>query len=207
MALTTYAELQASVSAWLHRSDMTALIPDFITLAESRMNGDLEARSMETRVTLTCVPGTTLAARYVALPTDMLEMRRLSLVDSDPATVLEYKSPDQLIADNRYLLAASKPACFTIIGANIELSPPPDSDYPIELIYQQKIPALSITNTTNWLLTAFPDIYLYGTLLSASPFTQDDERLAVYERKYQESVKTINSIDWYSGSTMRVRAR
>lgn len=207
MALATYSDLLASVASWLHRTDMAALIPDFIVLAESRMNGDLASRSMEVRTTLTCMPGPTLAARLVPLPSDMLEMRRLSVVDTDPAVVLEYKSPDQLMVDNRYILAAAKPACFTVIGSNIELSPPPDSAYPLELIYQQRLPALSFGNPTNWLLTAFPDAYLFGTLLAACPFTQDDERIAVYERRYQAAVDTINSIDWYSGSTMRVRAR
>ena len=207
MAITTYAELQTSVANWLHRSDLTALIPDFIMLAESRMNADIESRSMEARVTLTCVPGSTLAARLVALPTDMLEMRRLSVVDTDPAQVLEYKSPDQIMQDNPYLLSAARPSCFTVIGANIELASPPDAAYPLELIYQQRIPALSVSNTTNWLLAGFPATYLWGALASASPYTQDDERIAIYERKYQEMVNTINRIDWYSGSTLRVRAR
>lgn len=207
MSITTYSELQASVASWLHRTDLTALIPDFITLAEQRMNGDLDSRSMEVRTTLTCTADGTLNARLVALPTDMLEMRRLLVVDTDPARVLEYKSPDQLVADNLYLLSAAKPDSFTVVGTNIELSPPPDSAYPLELVYKQRIPALSNSNTTNWVLTQNPSIYLWGALLAASPFTQDDERMPIYERKYQEAKETINSIDWYSGSTLRVRAR
>ena len=207
MAIVDYASLQSSVASWLHRTDLAAMIPDFIMLAEQRMNGDLDARSMEVRITLVCTPGPTLAARIVPLPADMLEMRRVLVVDADPAQVLEYKSPDQAVADNPYLLAAARPNAFTVIGASMELSPTPDKAYPLELIYQQRIPSLSSTNTTNWAIQQNPSIYLWGALLAASPFTQDDERLAVYERKYQEAKETINSIDWYSGSTLRVRAR
>lgn len=207
MSIATYSDLQTAVASWLHRTDLTALIPDFIMLAEQRMNGDFDSRSMEVRTTLTCTPGSTLTARLVALPTDMLEMRRLSVVDADPAQVLEYKSPDQLVADNSYLLTASRPDSFTVIGGNIELSPPPDQAYPLELIYQQRIPPLSVSNTTNWVLANYPNAYLFGTLAASAPFTQDDERAVVFERKYQEAKVVINSIDWYSGSTLRVRAR
>lgn len=207
MSIVDYASLQTSVAAWIHRTDLAALIPDFIMLAEQRMNGDLDSRSQEARVTLTCAPGTTLAARLVALPTDMLEMRRLLVVDADPATVLEYKSPDQLVADNPYLLTPRKPSSFTIIGANIELASPPDQTYPLELIYQQRIPPLTSINTTNWVITSNPALYLFGALLAASPYTQDDSRLGVFETEYKKAVETTNSIDWYSGSTMRVKAR
>ena len=128
-------------------------------------------------------------------------------MDSDPATVLEYKSPDQLVADNNYLLASGRPDSFTVIGSNLELSPPPASAYPLELIYIQKIPALSAGNPTNWLLTANAAIYLFGTLVASAVYTQDESRLPFWEKKYKEGVETINSIDWYSGSTLRVRAR
>lgn len=207
MSITTYAELQTAVASWLHRSDLTTLIPDFITLAETRMNSDLDARSMEVRTTLTCVPGATLAARLVALPTDLLEVRRVLLVDTDPATVLEYKSPDQIVADRPFLLAAARPNSFTVIGSNLELSPPPDGAYPLELIYRQRIPALTASNTTNWALTQSPNVYLFGALLSSVIFTQDESRLPVWNAQYDKAVEDINSIDWYSGSTMRVRAR
>ena len=33
MALTTYTELKASVADWLNRTDLTNVIPDFISLA------------------------------------------------------------------------------------------------------------------------------------------------------------------------------
>jgi len=204
--ITTYSELQSSVASWLHRTDLTALIPDFITLAEARLQGDVVSRSMEVRTTLTCSPGSDVTARYVALPADMLEMKRLTLM-TDPAVVLEYKSPDQLVADNSYLLSSAIPTCFAVVAGNIELSPPPDSAYDLELVYYQKIPALSVSNTTNWLLTANPNAYLFGSLLASIPYTQDESRQALWNQKYQEAIETTNSIDWYSGSTMRVRAR
>jgi hypothetical protein len=37
MALSTYSDLQTAVATWLHRSDLTAIIPDLITLAETHL--------------------------------------------------------------------------------------------------------------------------------------------------------------------------
>lgn len=202
MAIGTFAELQTAVASWLHRTDLTARVPEFITLAETRLNGDVKARPMETRTTLT----TTASSRFVTLPTDMLDMRRLTLMTA-PSDPLEYKSPDQLIDDSRYLDSIGRPTSFTIVGTQIELAPTPDSAYSLELVYRQRIPALSDSATTNWLLTANPNVYLYGALLAAAPWTQDEARMPIYERLYQEGVDALNSVDWYSGSTLRVRSR
>lgn len=203
MSITNYTELQASLANWLHRGDLIALIPDFITLAETRINGTLVSRNMEARVTLTCTP----ANRYVAFPSDMMDMKRLSVIDADPAQVLQYKSPDQLMEDNAYITATSRPACFTVVGSSVELAPTPDKAYPLELIYMQRVPALSSTNPTNWVLTQNPNIYLFGALMSSAGFTQDEEMHPLWEKKYLAAAEVINSVDWYTGSTMRVKVR
>jgi hypothetical protein len=203
VSIATYSDLQTSVANWLHRSDLTALIPDFITIGETMLNGDLDSRSQEIRTNLTC----DTATRLLTLPSDMVEMRRLSLLSADPIRVLEYKSPEQLYADNNYINSAQMPDSFTVIGGSIELNCLPDSTYTVELIYRQKLPALSNSNTTNWLLTGYPNAYLFASLLASAPYTQDDDRIATWQKAYSDAVDTVNSIDWYSGSGLRVRAR
>ena len=44
MAFTTYTELKSVVADYLARTDLTAQIPDFITLAEVRLKRDLRIR-------------------------------------------------------------------------------------------------------------------------------------------------------------------
>ncbi|MDB5541980.1 MAG: hypothetical protein JWQ89_3707 [Devosia sp.] len=204
--ITDYTSLQAEIASWIHRSDLSASIPTFISMAEAKMNGDLESRSMEVRVTLVCNPDGTLNARLVTLPNDVLEMRRLLLMN-EPAVVLEYKSPDQLVADNGFQLSPGCPLDFTVIANSIELSPPPDKAYPLELVYKQRLPVLSGTNTTNWALLQNPNLYLFGALLASVPFTKNTTDAPTFAAEYQKAVETVNLIDWYSGSTMRVRAR
>ena len=199
--IATYTDLQSAVAGWLHRTDLTARIQDFITLAEVQMNSDLDSRSMELTATLTTVAGTAM----LALPADMVEMRRLRTTTS-PMRVLKYATPDELSSEYAYGAALGTPISFTVVSGSLELAPTPDAAYSLELVYRQRVPSLSATNATNWVLTQSPDVYLYGALVAAHPFTMDDGRLPVFQQLYKRAVDAVNSIDWYSGSTLRVRA-
>lgn len=201
MSIDSYSALQTKVARWLNRSDLTDDVPDFIMLAEKQMNTDLKARAMEAKTTLSTVVG----SKSVALPTDMLEMRRLQ-VSGTYNQPLSYRSPDEMsadFADN----GSGQPAVFTVIGGDLELAPIPDAIYSLELTYQQQIPALSDTNVTNWLLDAWPNAYLYGALLAATPFIMNDARIPLWQGLYKQAVDGINAVDWYSGTTMKVMAR
>lgn len=201
MSITNYAELQSKVARWLNRSDLADDVPDFIMLAEKQMNTDLKARAMDTKTTLV----TAVGANTVALPTDMIEMRRLQVAGTYNQP-LSYRAPDELSADYADN-GSGQPAVFTVVGTNIELAPIPDAVYSLELTYQQQIPTLSSTNITNWLLTAWPNAYLYASLIAATPFIMNDARLPVWQGLYAEAISGINGVDWYSGTTMKVIAR
>lgn len=201
MSITNYSELQASIASWLNRGDLSANITDFITLAEAQLSTDLKTRAMEAKTTLSTVAGT----KTVALPTDMLEMRRLQVVGTYNQP-LSYRSPDELSIDYA-ANGTGQPVVFTVVGGNVELAPIPDAVYSLELTYQQRIPALSDSSVTNWLLTSWPNAYLYASLIAATPFIMNDARLAVWGQLYAQAIDGINSVDWYSGSTMKVRSR
>lgn len=201
MSIANYADLQSSVASWLNRSDLAINIPDFIALAECQLNIDLQARAMETKTTLVTIGG----VNTVALPSDMLEMRRLQVIGTYNQP-LSYRSPDEISADYADNVAG-QPAVFTVIGDDLELAPIPDGVYSLELTYRQRIPTLSASNTTNWLITNWPNVYLFATLIAATPFIMNDARLATWAQLYSQAVDGINNVDWYSGSTLKVRAR
>ena len=198
MALANYTDLQASVASWMHRSDLTAIIPDFIALAEKRINGDLNARLQDTVTNLSAVVGTAT----VPCPADMIDIRSLVLLSS-PNTVLDYLTPDQFNTQYAYQSTGS-PRCFTVIGGAIYLGPMPDSAYSVQVTYRAALPSLA-TNSTNYLMTQYPAVYLNATMCEALDYIRDLDKLAVWQAKYKESILTVNSVDWYSGSTMRVR--
>ena len=204
MAINTYQTLQDAVANWVHRpgdATITARIMDCISLVESRMSADLSGRSMELRATLTCVP----SVAYVTLPTDIVEIRRLLLSSTTPQTTLKYVTPDNISKDYAYG-SVGQPVIYTVNGAQVQLAPVPDTAYSLELSYYQKVPPLSTTNTTNWLLAGYPNVYLYGTLAELMVYLQDANGLAINKKLYLEAVDVVNKIDWYTGSTMIVRA-
>ena len=195
MALTNYTELQASVADFLNRSDLTDVIPDFIRMTEAELNRVLRTREMSVR---TQGP---ISKQYVKLPVDFLGLRNIELMTS-PVTVLEYRNLQNLDA-HRALDATGKPIYYSIMQNNIEFAPVPDSEYTLEIVYYQALPALA-DNTTNWLLDFHPDIYLYGSLLQSAPYLQADERIGVWAGKFQqilEQLKTSDEKARFSGTT------
>ena len=195
MALSNYTELQASVADFLNRSELTDVIPDFIRMTEAELNRLLRTREMSVR---TQGP---ISKQYVKLPVDFLGLRNIELMTS-PVTVLEYRNLQNLDA-HRALDATGKPIYYSIMQNNIEFAPVPDSEYTLEIVYYQALPALA-ENTTNWLLDSHPDIYLYGSLMQSAPYLQADERIGVWAGKFQqilEQLKTSDEKARFSGTT------
>ncbi|MGE0652252.1 MAG: hypothetical protein AB7P12_10945, partial [Alphaproteobacteria bacterium] len=160
MALGTYSELQSAVANWLARpgdATLTPFVPDFIRLAEARINRDLRLRTMEQRATAEVDTG------YVALPDGFLEMRNLQLA-TDPVTRLELMSPEQ-IDGLRAGARSGRPRWYCILGGELRLAPVPDGNYTAEMTFWKRFDPLSLAEPTNWLLTNAPDIYLYATLI------------------------------------------
>jgi hypothetical protein len=200
MALDTYTNLQASIANWLHRSDMAALIPDLIELAEGRINGDLDARLQDTMATLTATSG----VASVAAPTDMNNIRSL-VVLSNPNQVLEYMTPDQF--NVQYATdETNTPRAYCFIGASIYLGPTPDANYNLQCTYKALLPPLAAAASgTTWLLTQYPLVYLYAALCESVMFTKDMAMQQAWELKYKEAIEAVNAIDWANGGTMRVK--
>ena len=196
MAITNYSELKLAIADWLDRTDLTDSIPDFITLAETRHRRDFKIRRMETRVTANTVAD----SEYYTLPDNFVAMRNIQL-NTNPKTPLEYLTPEQM---DRVHAGSSKakPKAYSIIGNNIQLRPLPDGVYEIEMLYYKYFTPLSDSNTTNDMLTYHPDAYLYGALVEAEPYLQNDKRIQVWAGYYERAKKDIidsNERDRHSG--------
>ena len=202
MAIGTYAELQTAVANWLNRDDLTANIPDFITLCEARLNRVLRTRAMEGLYTASTISG----QRDYNLPPNYLQMRALRL-NTSPLTVLEYVSPE--IMDRVWAgSSGGKPVAYTIKANELFLGPSPDTVYTMEMDYYRKFDSLSAIITTNAMLTDNPDVYLYGSLLEAEPFIKNDSRIQVWGTSFYKAITDIqdqDSKDRHSGSEMRIR--
>ena len=198
MAISNYSELKTAIASWLDRTDLTDIIPDFIALAETRHKRDFKIRRMETRVTANTIDG----SEFYSLPDDYVAMRNIKL-NTDPKTPLEFLTPEIM---DRLNAGSSKgtPKAYTIKGNNIELRPIPDGVYQVEVSYYKHFTALSDSNTTNDMLTHHPDVYLYGALVEAEPYLQNDKRIDTWASFYERAKRDIiasNERDRHSGTT------
>ena len=173
MAISTYSELRTTVADFLNRDDLTAAIPSFISLAEAALNRRLRSPEMVTRATVT------IDAEYENRPSDWMETIRYQ-VNTNPITVMEFVTPEEAIIQKTKFSAAGAPLFFSTVGTQFQHVPAPDGSYTGELTYYARVAGLSDTNTTNWLLTANPDIYLYATLVQSAPYLKEDERIGVW---------------------------
>jgi hypothetical protein len=201
MAISTYSELQTAVANWLDRDDLTARIPEFISLAEARFNRDLRIRAMETKQTASTVAD----QRNYALPTNYLQMRNLQ-VNGTPIRILEYVTPEMY--DRMWGgTTTGTPYYYTIIADELQLGPTPAAVMTIEMLFYKRFDSLSSTTTTNWVLTNAPDVYLYAALMEAEAFLVNDARLPTWSAGYQraiESLQNADAQDRHSGSAMRI---
>lgn len=196
MALANYTDLQASVAGWLYRSDLTAVIPDFIALAEADIRTDL--RLLPTVATLTTVPG----QDYIDLPADWLEFVYLKY-DGEP---LEYTPPDILRGENMH----SGPfRYYSIEGRRLLLSHEASLAESIDVSYHARLASLA-TTPTNWLLTDHPNVYLWRSLYYGSTYLKDVAAADGFAAKYMAEVDKLPRSEAKgrsSGSPLRIRTR
>jgi hypothetical protein len=200
---TTWADLKTSLANWLNRDDLsTTEIPEAIGLAERRLNRVLRVPEMEDAVS------TTTSGSTITLPTDFLELRSAYLA-TDPKTFLEQMTFGEL--GTRYSAASTGiPQNFALqSGTEMVLAPSPDTTYAVVINYYQKIPALTVSQTTNWLLTAHPDIYLHASLAELHMLLNDETRAAFHEgrtRQFVDELTALGKRKAFSAAPIRIRA-
>jgi len=189
MALATYANLKSLIANYLARSDLTSQIPDFITLAENRLRRELRTRKMLKLVSATM----TANDNTLSLPSDFLALRDLHLATT-PVKPVNFYSPSVFFRNSR-VTDTGVPVDYTILDAEFQFAPVPDSAYATRMLYYAAPTYLSDANTSNVFLANYPDALLYGALGEAEPFLMNDERLPVWAALYQRAIDSISSSD------------
>ena len=186
MPITSYSELQTVIADFLDRDDQTERIKTFIDLAEVNMGRLVRHWRMERRSTAV------LDTQYSALPTDFLEPIRLQ-VQANPPHALELVGQGELMSRRENPSATQgKPRYYAITDGSIEAFPTPDANYTLEMVYYSRIPALTTSNTSNWVLQYHADAYLYGALIHSAPFLGEDARMQTWAALYQSAIDAIN---------------
>jgi len=201
MAISTGAELATAVTNWSARADLASRIPEFVALAEAKLNRMLRTPEMETKDA-----AFSIASEYVAVPVGFLAVRSFHL-NNATKDVLTYMDPDT--QSQYYDATAGVPKFFAIVGANFRFGPVPNTTSLATLVYYTGLTTVSTGGAAvNWLLTAHPDVYLYGSLLEMAGYIQDDPRIQLWMRAYEiavNQVKRHGARERWGGNSMAVR--
>ena len=185
-----YQGLCNKIADTLNRQDLITAIPDFTRLATARIERDM-ARIKHPqgiiRASATCV------FNYVPLPSDFIAVYQL--LDQDTSIEIEYVSPEQSkqLLSNGWKPGRHPAIFYTIVGTRLRILPPPGVETPtlLDLWYYAQLPELGVTAPTNWVLTRYFDLYLYGCLIHSAPYLKADERIGVWESAYQKILSEI----------------
>ena len=173
MSIASYSELKIAVANWLNRTDLSAEIPDFISLTESRLAHELRIPTIEKVAYI--VPDN---AGYATLPPDFLEIKDI-FYNGTPVSRISLSmihcQPTQ----------SGTPTSFAREANELLFHPTPTMSATDKMlvIYYYQVPDLSIIAPTNDLLKSVPELYLYGSLSEAAAFLGSDQ--GRWEQGYQ----------------------
>lgn len=184
MADWTYTTLLAKIAATLNKTNLTAVIPDFVTQGEASLRRRLKVRHEQRSETVE------LEAGEQSYPAPRGLVAVLSFALTDPVRGLDYVTPETFDGLN---LTTGIPRFYTIMGSEFLLSPIPDQTYEAELRTRERLCALTAASRTNWLLCEHPDAYLYAALVESAPYLRDDERLPMWAARLDQIIREINA--------------
>lgn len=198
----TFTTLKQDVQRYLERGDTLASdpivfeqIPRLINLAERRIARELKIQGFINVVTAQLLadnPVVTKPDRW----RDTVSMFIGTGTNNDTRSALFTRSYDYLRSYWPDATQTGEPLFYSDYDYNHWLvAPTPDADYPIEILYYQLPPLLDEEAQTNWLTENAPEILLYATLLEATPFLKNDERIPVWQNMYDRAAAMLNGED------------
>lgn len=193
MALfTDYASLQTEIGNWLERSGTTPVtsnVTTWIQLAESEINVELQG-IRKTRTSTTSLTGS-IGSRVLALTSLTDFLTAIALVrttDSSEVRMRKYAGgtiPRR--TQNGYPLA------WAVTGDNIVLDAPCDKAHTFEFWYHTKFDIA--TDDTNWLLSNYPNIYLFKSLKHAAVFFKDAQGAQGYDAIAETDIAKLKAAE------------
>jgi hypothetical protein len=197
--ITTYGGLKAGVLAWLARTGdafLDSRFDDFLLNCERRIYyghatddpaNPLRSDALRIPEMETADSAFALTSGTVAQPATFLELISAQL--NSPQGPLQIVSQRTLDGYGTQSLGGTR--LIAVSGQNFRLLDAPTSGT-ATLRYYQKL-TTPTGATVNAILTGYPDVYLYGCLIEAAVFTQDQPGALSYLQLYNASVAGLNA--------------
>ena len=189
--ITDYASLVTAVRD-LVDLEVGNTVDAFIQLVENEFGSQLDSNLQEITESLAVMVAGTM------FPDDRRAVLRVS-VDDLPVERLHIGTA--LTTYKNW--TPGRPRAYSVTGGNVSLPgqqhlqwfppPPDDTSYTAEVTTKIIVPALTATNTTNWLLSVAPGVYLYGTALHAVAYNGDATNFAMYKQLHDSAAASILS--------------
>ncbi len=174
----TRTELEALIAQYMHRTDLTGQIPEFINFATIRIGRMLQSASNEALANLV------VSANPTALPADYARMRSVTQAQTGgDVTIFPVGA-----ARFNHFSQQGVGVVYHIQGKFIEFAPLGAGTYVLD--YFQIPAALTSGASTNQVLEDLPFLYLYASLVEANIFVQDPEQsnamLAIFTAEVED---------------------
>lgn len=174
MTIDTYDELKDQVGKFLNRTDLVDQIPVFIALAEAQMRRDI------------------LVPLHVA--TVEGDMESPYPLPKGFAGIVSFGSPGipyrEVSADLYDVIPTGNRFSFTVVNNSLIFN----GICPKAVLrYKTLFCPLGKYNKSNWILCDHLDAYLYGALLQAAPYLEDDARITTWGTFYNNAINGINN--------------
>lgn len=203
MATTmTFTTLQQDVRRYLERGATYASdpvvyeqIPRLINLAERRIARELKVQGFINVVTGTLAVGQAVYSKPDRWR-DVVSINIGTGASNNTRKVLFSRAYEYLLSYWPNRTETDEPVFYADYDYDHWLiAPTPDAEYPFEILYYELPPLLDDVVQTNWLTEYAPQLLLYGTLLEATPFLKNDERINVWQSMYDRAAAMLNGED------------
>lgn len=184
--VTDYTSLKAAIASWLdvNSSDISAVVPDLVVIAERRLFREVRTRDMEASFT------GTISSGVVAVPSDFVEWKH-AYVDGNPTQRLESRPVSWIYERYPTRSAEGKPQFIARDASNFIFGPYPDSGYTVKGTYFRKLDSAT-SSTSNAIVSSMPDLYLMACLAESEPLIGRDKRIPIWESKYRMIRDNVN---------------
>jgi len=199
-ASMTFTSLQSDIRNYLERGGATDpivydQIPRLITLAERRIARELKIQGFQTVVNTTMQSGVAVYAKPDRWR-DTISINFGTGSGNNVHTPIFTRSYEYIRQYWPNETQTDQPKFYADYDYKHWIfAPTPNANYPMEVIYYQLPPLLDDTNQTNWLSEYAPNLLLYGSLVEATPFIKDDQRVQLWQSYYDRALAALNGED------------
>ena len=190
-------ELKTLLAEYMHRDDLTDVLGGFISLATQRIGRDL--KSQFNQIILDPFEPTT---PIFDLPSDYRGMKDLSYSQGEVQVELHAANQSSVKA---FQSTGARPMVYSVIGTRIEIRPFQAKEF--RLIYYNAPQDLVAADDTNEVLTNYPYLYLYASLVEAFFYTQDGGGRDQALQTYSAEVEAVNTQSANADAGARISIR